>query len=112
MEDIIARILSLIDNSGKTDTEILRALDVSNSSTLITDWRKGRSKSPQIKHILKLANYFQVSTDFLLTGKINSTDLCESEKELIRLFRSLPEQTKGKAIGYIEGQLDAINQHP
>ncbi len=107
MEDTILRILSLIDASGLTDKQILKELDLSSTSTLITDWRRGKSKSPTIKHILKIAHFFNVSTDFLLTGDIQASDLCNKEKELLKNFRSLPEQTQERVMGYIEGHLDA-----
>lgn len=79
MDDTILRILSLIDNSGLTDKQILKELDLSSTSTLITDWRRGKSKSPTIKHILKIAYFFNVSTDYLLTGKENHKDLSKEE---------------------------------
>lgn len=109
MDETIQRILMLIDNSGMSDKQILKELDMQNSSTLITDWRTGRSKSPQIKHIVKLAEYFKVTTDYLLTGKVQETDLQESEQNLIHLFRSLPDLNQKQVTGYIEGQFDAIN---
>lgn len=68
MDDTICRILALIKDNGLNDKQVLKELDVSTSSTLITDWRTGRSKSPQIKHIKKLAELFNVSTDYLLFG--------------------------------------------
>lgn len=112
MDETIQRILSLIDNSGLSDTQILRELKVSSSSTLITDWRKGRSKSPQIKHVLEFAKFFNVSTDFLLTGVIQSSDLSKDEIELLQHFRTLPDAGKERVIGYVEGHLDALKNPP
>lgn len=109
MEDIILRILSLIDCSGLTDKQILKELDLSTTSTLISDWRTGRSKSPQIKYILKIADFFKVSTDYLLTGKVQPSDLCDAERELLALFRSLPDEGKEKVKGYIDGYIDALS---
>lgn len=110
MEDTIFRILSLIDNSGLTDKQILKELDLSSTSTLITDWRRGKSKSPTIKHIVKIAHFFNVSTDFLLTGCIQSSDLCNQEKELLNNYRSLPDQTRERVLGYVEGCLETIKE--
>lgn len=112
MDETIQRILFLIDNSGLSDTQILKGLDVSSSSTLITDWRKGRSKSPQLKHILKLSNFFHVTTDFLLTGVLQPSDLSDDEVELLKNFRDLPNVGKEKVKGYIAGYLDASNNSP
>lgn len=108
MEETILRILSLIDASGLTDKQILKELDLSSTSTLITDWRRGKSKSPTIKHILKIANFFNVSTDFLLTGYVQPSDLCAEENELLKNYRSLPDKMKERILGYVEGCVDSI----
>ena len=109
MDSIIQRILSLIDSCELNDKEILKELDVSNSSTLITDWRHQRSKSPKIKHIIKLSEFFNVSTDFILTGKTHSSELLDTEQELLQKYRTLPDSGKEKIKGYIDGYIAALN---
>lgn len=110
MGEIIQRILLLIDSSGLTDKQILNGLDISSKSTLISEWRSGKSKSPQIKHIIKIADFFNVGVDFLITGEISASNLCDKEKELLLLFRALPDHSKERVIGYIKGSLDTIKE--
>jgi transcriptional regulator with XRE-family HTH domain len=42
--------------------------DLELSGSTITEWKKGRAK-PSTDAIIKIANYFQVTTDWLLTGE-------------------------------------------
>lgn len=108
MDSTITRILDLIDASGLKDKEILERLDVSSSSTLITDWRTGRSKSPQIKHITKLAELFGVSTDYLLTGQNKIINLSPDEQEWLDLYKQLSLDAleyKQECIGFVKGYI-------
>ena len=108
MDKTIQRILTLIDNSGLTDKQILKELDVSNTSTLITDWRTGRSKSPQIKHIIKLANFFHVTTDFLLIGIEKYDNLSSDEVDWLNLYKQLSssdESIRNECIGFVKGYI-------
>jgi len=41
--------------------------DLSLSGSAITEWKKGKGK-PSAEAIIKIADYFGVSTDWLLTG--------------------------------------------
>lgn len=111
METVIDRILLLVDQCELNDAQILKELDISNSST-ITDWRKKRSASPSIKNIIKFAHFFNVSTDYLLTGKINYDDLSEDEQCWLALHRKLTScspEVLNKCIGYIEGCIDGYH---
>jgi transcriptional regulator with XRE-family HTH domain len=98
---LIERILLLMQKNNikaKTLTEILNL-----SHTAITDWSKGKSK-PGTDAVIKIANYFEVTTDWILTGKENSsvlTDFAEDEIELIELWRSLTERQKGRVEQFI-----------
>ncbi|MDR2204349.1 MAG: helix-turn-helix domain-containing protein [Nitrososphaerota archaeon] len=64
--NIVERILGLIERNGITAAHLLRETKL--HSTTISQWRKGVYK-PSADAILKIAAYFGVSTDFLLTGK-------------------------------------------
>lgn len=84
---------------------VINNLGMSKGS--ITSWRNG--VIPNGDTIIKIAEYFNVSTDYLLTGKISNADLSNQEQELIYLFRKLPEAGKERMIGYIEGYIDKNN---
>lgn len=65
MTEIVERIIELMKKNGfsaKKTTELLGA-----SASSISDWKSGRLR-PSIEHIIKLAQIFDVSTDYLLTG--------------------------------------------
>lgn len=89
MQDIINRLLALIKQSGLEDKQILSEIGLSPKSTLIADWRRGKSTNPTSTTIIGFANFFHVSTDYILTGKINCDTISNDEKEWISLYRKL-----------------------
>lgn len=44
------------------------ALDLGMSKNTMTDWKKGRS-SPKTDKLMKIADYFGVTVEYLMTGK-------------------------------------------
>ena len=60
------RIFNLLKERGVTATELSRATGI-NASTL-TQWKKGLQK-PSTEAVIKIADYFGVTTDYLLTGR-------------------------------------------
>ena len=66
---MIERILALIQERGITAYKLTS--DLSFSSATITDWKKGKSK-PGTDAVIKIAEYFDVSIEWLMTGKNQS----------------------------------------
>ena len=62
---VVERILQLIERNGITAAQLLR--DTSLSPATMTHWKKG-SNGPSADAVFKIANYFGVSTDYLLSG--------------------------------------------
>lgn len=60
---MIERILQLISQSGKSDYSIEHTLGFTQGT--ISNWRRSKNKV-STEAIVKLANYFNVSTDYLL----------------------------------------------
>lgn len=58
--------LKLLEEKGLNSNQVSKATGISTST--FTDWKKGRSK-PNQKNMLKIAEYFGVSLDYLMTGK-------------------------------------------
>lgn len=100
------RLKELRDEKKLSQEEVAKA--IGTSQTNIGRWEKGLNE-PSSGFVIKLANYFEVSIDYLLGreddfGNITvtsspSSDLSASspnvsltpeEKELLTLFRSLP----------------------
>lgn len=107
---MIERILHLIDNSGYTDSYICREISLGNG--IIGKWRKGLQK-PSTEAIIKLASFFNVSTDYLLTGKEPSLNPLSSEDfEWIALIHKLPIEAqlefRGELKGYIKRMEESV----
>lgn len=66
MEQFVSRIFSLLEKSDKSAKEFAGAIGASPGN--VTDWKNGRSK-PSALLIPKIADYFNVSTDYLLGRK-------------------------------------------
>lgn len=61
--DTIQRINALFETKGQSNRSILLGLGF--SPTALAEWNRGKAK-PTVDAIIKLANYFNVSTDYLL----------------------------------------------
>lgn len=113
--DMIDRINLLQQQSGMNQKDLARAIGLSLS--IFTIWNKGNAK-PGLKQLVKVAQYFNVSLDWLVFGddapdndlknviKIDFTD--PSEKNLVNKFRKLPNYCKINLLSYLEGMLDAL----
>lgn len=82
----------LRDERGLKDSDVAREASVSKST--FSDWKVGRSK-PGIKKLQKIADFFGVTVDYLMTGKEdeqkekdNTGDLKQKYRELEELLRS------------------------
>ena len=69
--------------------------DTGISDRLIGYWRNGE-KLPGAENLLTIANYFNISVDYLLTGKERNSSLSVDEQELLDNYRCLSERDKGK----------------
>ena len=72
----------------------------SKSSPL--NWKNGASPNSDI--VIKLAEYFGVSTDYLLLGK--EPELSDKQQQLLNLFNQLSEENQAKIIERVETLLD------
>ncbi|MCI6253597.1 helix-turn-helix domain-containing protein [Eubacterium coprostanoligenes] len=61
--DYIKRMRDLREDNDKTQQEIAEILNT--SQTMYARYERGANELP-IHHLLKLANYYNVSTDYLL----------------------------------------------
>lgn len=65
MNPILQRLFDLMAEKGVNAKQVTETLHMSGSS--FTDWKKGRA-SPGVEALSKLAPYFHVSLDYLITG--------------------------------------------
>lgn len=103
------RFLPLIENSGKSEQELEKAMELPRS--IIYDWKNGRNKSSFMKYAGNFALYFGVSADYLLgltdNPTLHSDDLSADEKRVLALFARLDDLDKGIIIGRMEAALEA-----
>lgn len=106
--NIINRILSLMNDSSITAKQLTTELELSNSS--ITDWKKGKAK-PSTDAIVKIADFFNVSTDYLLTGKKTvEFSFSTEDSEWLELIHQLPYDAQLEFKGEIRGYLKHLNK--
>jgi transcriptional regulator with XRE-family HTH domain len=98
--DTLDKIILLIKEKGIEQKKF--ALDLGLASSAVTDWKSGRNKS-YIKHIDKIASYFNVSTDYLLGNAESSAELQEIKKESLQKFEAILKLYNALIeIGYIK----------
>lgn len=78
------------------------------SSGTVANWKNG--KLPNGDTLLKFADFFDVSTDYLLMGKKNIDELSESEKNWLYLYSQLSDYNKIECVGFIKGYIAAQNK--
>lgn len=93
------RIQNLCEINGITITKL--CVQITGSSGNLNTWKKGYMRTDYIQ---KIAEYFNVSTDFLILGqeKSSSSDLTENEQKIIDVFKNLTETQQGQIIGRAE----------
>lgn len=100
------RIVLLCEEKKINGKQLGELLDLKKSP--LTDWKNGKAK-PTVEQIRKLCEIFAVSADYLIFGKTN--DLTENEKELLQLFKQLPDREQIKFIGRLEDAANAYTRN-
>jgi transcriptional regulator with XRE-family HTH domain len=94
LDIIYNKILSLINNKNVNKKNLSKFLGIAPS--VISDWISGRSKS-YIKYVDRIAEYFKVSTDYILKGEEEQkydSPKSKTEKEFIVLARRTPNMSE------------------
>jgi transcriptional regulator with XRE-family HTH domain len=102
METINERLIYLIGDKRGVKSKLAKFLDISDS-TLSTYVARG-TKIPSFL-IPKIADFFNVSEAYLLTGKeekqVENILLSREEIEMLKYFRGANEKAKGMALGVL-----------
>lgn len=72
---MIEKILELMKSQNVTAAKLTKETNLPNSA--ITEWKKGKSK-PSLDAIVKIADYFNVSVDYIL-GRANTEPSAQTE---------------------------------
>ena len=98
--DILDRISKLLN--GREQRELTDFLGI--KSVAFSEWKSGKSKSYK-KYLIEIADFFNVSIDYLVYGKeINSIQdsLSEDEKRLLNMYSQLTDIEKGEILGELK----------
>ncbi len=94
--DILDRILMLLGN--REQRELTNFLGL--KSVAFSEWKSGKSKSYK-KYLIEIADFFNISLDYLVYGKekgCSTFKLTDEEQELLEYFNKLSDKSKGKII--------------
>lgn len=79
--------VQLRDERGVKDSDVARATGISKST--FSDWKNGRS-SPKKEKLQKIAEYFGVSVDYLVTGEKSTYYLNDDARDLAQFMFDNP----------------------
>ena len=104
MNPILERLYALMEKRGVKAGHVTRELKLSSSA--FTDWKKGKC-SPGVEALSKLAPYFGVSLDYLITGKESEAPPREElrERAFLDKLRLLPPVYREKVATYMDGMM-------
>ncbi|HAQ40144.1 MAG TPA: hypothetical protein DCM73_04435 [Clostridiales bacterium] len=98
--DTLNKIIMLMRTNKKEQIELALFLDIDKS--VVSSWISGRSKS-YTKYIDKIAEFFNVSTDYLLGSEEKISQLQEIKKESLQKFEAILKLYNALIeIGYIK----------
>ncbi len=109
MDIFLARFRGLLEESGKTQKEICDDLGIRHQK--LSNWKTGYS-APNFYDLVMIANYFDVSTDYLLgitedegSPRLNApapSAMPLDESELLKNYRALSYVGKARVAAYAD----------
>lgn len=91
MDNVLKRILELIGDKRGEKTRFFKALHLQSST--LGDWQGGKTTS-YLKIIPQIAEYFSVSTDYLLKGETEEKEKATDDPKLDDLQFALYKETE------------------
>jgi transcriptional regulator with XRE-family HTH domain len=100
--DIVDRIKELCAKRSLTVSLVEQAVSLGNGT--IGKWKR---QSPSVNNLMLVADYLNVSLDYLAIGKKDdSLILTPKERELVSYFRLLSNDRQNKEIGRLSGIIE------
>jgi len=105
------RIMKLMEERKVSAYRLSKDIGISDS--LIGKWRKNKNAEPSAITLHKISEYFQVTMEWLLTGKDSGAtlDISDDEVQLLQNYRILPEKERYKTLGNIEGKAEVYTEN-
>ena len=94
------RVNNLCKQQNIKITALVKELELSKSSP--TNWKKG--VSPNSDAVIKIAKYFNVSTDYLLLG--TDENISDDDYKVLSIYRSLTTNGQKEALRHINNIAD------
>ncbi len=101
----ILNLFTLMQERKVSQKQLSEAIGFSSGN--ISDWKTGRS-SPGIDALLKIADYFNVSVDYLLgidtkyNKDVLTVELSDDKKRLLEMYDMLTDMEKGEILGELK----------
>lgn len=102
MTAFLDTVLSLLNKKGVSKNKMLTDLDLGKNS--FVNW-ENRGTIPGGGTLNKIADYFGVSTDYLLgkeSSPASSTDMSPEEKEIMNMIKSLSPEKKEMFLKFLK----------
>lgn len=104
------RLQMLCSECGEKITNVILLLGMGSGN--LSSWKSGNT--PKGDTLIKLAEHFKVSTDYLLgrtdikeMARLSDDALNPEERKLLELYHALPDDiARGQVFGYIERLLE------
>lgn len=116
-KDLVKRIDMLLEQHKLSRNQFLKICKI--NSNFLNDLEK-KGISPSLDKIISIANYFNISIDYLVFGRKNPTsDLSDTieinkittdEQELLKIYRHLDRKRKIKVNSFIYDELEYMEQ--
>ncbi len=95
----------LRDDKGLKDSDVARATGITKST--FSDWKNGRSK-PKDEKLLKIADFFNVTLDYLRTGEDSSLqDIYYLNNETAQVAQEIFENKELRALFDVQKDMSA-----
>lgn len=107
------RLLLALEKTGRTQSDLARALDVNRQT--IQQLAAGFNANPSAGRIFRIADTLNVSARWLAMGEgdmRNETELRPGEKDLLDVYRRLKPEQQGEVSGFCRGLLGGGGQTP
>lgn len=98
--EIIQNIIDIMKNKGITPAQMERDIKIKQSTFI--SWKKG--SQPAADKLQKIIQYLEVTPNEIF-GYSDIIDLNENEKEMLNLFKQLPEREQIKFIARLEDKI-------
>ena len=95
----------LLNEKGVKTSDVARATGISNMT--FSDWKRGKCV-PKIDKLQKIADYFGVTVEYIMTGKNSETQLSKRDERDIgkKLEEILSEMESGDGLMFNSGEMD------